>query len=1351
MNSEDPARAAGYVMGVGFIVVLLLIPLILNLVALRNDATNRKCALAVIILVAGWVFSALGTMILKNAEPNPLLMMVPGLVALCGIIASVVLAIIGLVEFGSRRYRHGKKRAISVLVLSALFVVMMVIGVAMGFRARTTAGNPWPAGKAGEAVTSEAWNFRIKPPAGWAPMEGAKINPLARAAFIRTSPHLFCMVLAEELPGTDVDPEAMAELIKSGLRSRGEVEFVAEGRKTVNGHEGLFLESDMRLGSQHLFFQHWVVQNRSHVYQLVVWGSGAVPEKVRAAAEIFRNGFSIIDPNRATVLSPTAASATFHSPSFGYTLDPAGTAWKRRWESLAKDLPTAEHGVQTVSKQGCFAVVPVVMGDTETDLDTLATAFIASLGVAPGEETGGSRQDCTQGPYRGRSFDCQRVHEGMNLHYRMRVLRGHGRAFLLAAWRDTKVERRAEVLDEILDGVVFDDTPPPPPPVGKFSERERIAHSMVWNDVGLALDKAGQTAAALPWFQRAFEVGKPDATILTNYVETCAKLGKTADALAFIDRHRDKFPGNQKLAVQRANAQFQSGDEEGALKSFAAIFDGGHRSDKLFADYIAELTGRGRGEAALAAIERYTAGEPTPALSRLRASVHQSRHEFDKAVEILTALQRNAPGDSETALALADCYFEAQRHTEALAECEKLIATKHDTAYVWRRKGFVEFSLKRFREAKGSFEKAHEKEPANTEIKRMLDHVSGMLGEGGNSMVKKSIEPVPVPEALLAEPTAEKADAYLKGFSAYYVHAVRAISYTKGKEFKSTDRQVIRVLDTQGVEKFSTLEIGFDPLSEEVFVNSLVVKNAAGEVVAKGRVEDSYVVDQGTGEMATQHKILHVPVPGLQPGCTIEYTVTRRDTGTAEGFRFQANSFVRSLPTLRSTLVVHAPGDAVKWEATPGVPAPKRADGRLTWIVERPPVYRWEPLQAPIETFLPLLWLGDAQSTWTAEAKTYLKEIKDRLPIDSAVHAAAAEAGKGHAKEAEKTAALARFVQAKLTYKAIEFGRRARMPAAAAQTLRNTYGDCKDHALLLVQLLESAGIPAHLALVGAGSALRPGLPSLDQFDHMIVFVPSGKGGAFFDCTSKSADLRVGPPSGLATRQALILDPERPRLETIPDYSANSSGVSASRDITFPNETDLEVREQVSFTGPSASGMRSALQSIEAANRNRWLLQAMTRELPGVDLREAQIENVDDPQAPVRLKLHYLAPRRFQNAGGQLIGQLPSVWERWFLNGDPVQQRQTPFKVWIPVNFDTRITLTPPAGWQVGAGKESKLDRPFCAGSATSRVEARQLRLEARIAQRAGQFPASEYRAYLDATAAALRLVEPGIVLKKEGK
>ena len=1193
MNPPSSASTAGFVIGLITFEAALIVPLILNFIALGKRSTNKKCALAVIFVLSSWLLCSLGGIAQRQVGANPLLAGILGLAALGGMVASIVLAIIGLVEFRAQRHRHGKKRAITALVLNGVFGVILVGGMIAGLRERLA------------------------------------------------------------------DPAAL------------------------------------RFGA--------------------------------------------------------TAPATFHGEKFGYDVNLAGTGWTRRWDNLATDCPSADFGVETAKGNGCLCVIPLSLGDGEVDLDTLTAALLSRFAIAFPDAAIRNLKDWDIYDTQGRDFTCTRPIGNRDFLYRFRLMRHRGCAYLIAAWIGNTDEQRTKLLNQAIDSVKLDGHATPPQIPDRLTERERTVHGLLLNAIALAFDRASQPGAALPWFKRALDFNPRDTIVLTNYVETCFKLGRNAEALASLDEYLAKFPGNQKLAAKRADLQFASGDPEGGLKAYGTLFRDGYRDDTQFAGYINELSARDQTDTALAALDHYAAAKETPTLRRLRASILVARHEFDQATALLLALQTEAPKDTETALTLADCHFAAGHHTEALAECEKLIAANHDSAYVWRRKGFVEYSLKRYREAKASFEKAHEKDPPNADLKRMLDHVSGLLGEGGNSLVKKSLEPVPVPAALLADPPADQAGAYLKGFSAYYVRSVRAISFEKGAELKTTERVSIRVLDAQGVEKFSTIELSFDPLGEEIFVNSLLVKNPAGEVVATGRVEDSYVVDDGVGETATQRKNLHLPVPGLHPGFTLEYTVTRRDTGAADSFRFRPHQFARTLPALRSVLHVVAPRDAVKWEGTPGLPAPKTENGSLTWIVEQPPIYRWEPIQAPAEAFLPMLWLGDAHANWTTEAREYLTQIKDRLAIDPAIRAAAAEATKGLAKDPEKTAALARFVQRELTYKAIEFGRRARVPAAAAQTLRNKYGDCKDHALLLAQLLESAGIRAHLALVSFGEALRPALPSLDQFDHMIVFLPSGKGGTFLDCTGKSGDLRTGPPSGLATRQALILDPEHPRLETIPDYAAGTSAILATRDISFPTESDLEVRESVTFTGFSATGMRSSLQAVEAANRNRWLLQTMTRELPSVDLREAQIENVDDPQAPLLLKLRYLVPRRFQTAGGQLIGQLPTVWERWFLTGDPVEQRQTPFKVWIPSSLESHVTLTPPPGWQAAPARESKLDRPFCTGTASSQLAARKLYLDTLVTQRSGQFPAGEYRAYLDATATALGLVEQGLVLKKDGK
>ena len=415
-----------------------------------------------------------------------------------------------------------------------------------------------------------------------------------------------------------------------------------------------------------------------------------------------------------------------------------------------------------------------------------------------------------------------------------------------------------------------------------------------------------------------------------------------------------------------------------------------------------------------------------------------------------------------------------------------------------------------------------------------------------------------------------------------------------------------------------------------------------------------------------------------------------------------------------------------------------------------PPVPRSEPFPAQPDTFLPTVALGSPAATWPGVVKEYLAEIKERLPIDPAVRASAAVTTAGLAGDSEKTAALARFVQKELAYKPAEITRRARIPNPAPQILRDKSGDSKDHALLLMQLLESAAIPARLALVHASATVRPGLPSLDQFNHAIVFLPAGESGAFIDCTGKLGDLRKSPPHGLAAGRALILDPANPRLLTIPDYPAGASAIRVRRDISFPNETDADIRESATFEGASAQSLRASLLSAEAAQRNASVQQALVREVPGAILTAVRIDALDDPQSPLKIETRYLLRGRFIQAGGRLAGRLPSFWESLFLRAEPVEKRATPFRLLVPTQIESTATLIPPAGHLCTAPAPRPIENAFDRGTATARIDANKLVLEVRLARRGGQFPAAQYRAFTDAASAAIALLEQNIVLQKPG-
>ena len=86
---------------------------------------------------------------------------------------------------------------------------------------------------------------------------------------------------------------------------------------------------------------------------------------------------------------------------------------------------------------------------------------------------------------------------------------------------------------------------------------------------------------------------------------------------------------------------------------------------------------------------------------------------------------------------------------------------------------------------------------------------------------------------LLRDPKAAP-EGYGKEYGAYYSRRITAIEFDKENGCKQTDFGSVHVLDSSGVSAFSSIELPFDPLSEEIHVNSVRVVDSGGGIPASG-------------------------------------------------------------------------------------------------------------------------------------------------------------------------------------------------------------------------------------------------------------------------------------------------------------------------------------------------------------------------------------------------------------------------------------------------------------------------------------------------------------------------------------
>ena len=1348
--AEVDAREAGQITGQAVVVIGMLAGVLKCWAISRRPTTNTKCALSLMLVLLAFLASSLVSMLSRFGS-------IPGRVVLTGllgllffglIIASLVLAILGLVEMSRQPgvYTQGRGQAIWSLVLTGImgmiFVGALFVGLSKGIG---VAGNTKP----GQMLTFDDLNFRFRSPdRPWSSFNSPKINKDSKVGFVRRLPEVYFMILAERIETTDgFSCEQLAEIGKAHLESAAKSSRVlAERPFSLNGLNGLLVETEASLATYTFYYQHWYVATNGFAYQLIGYGRLTDRQRIQSELKTMFSRFEQLDPHRTAGSGTGTFSTNYVSTQYGYSVDLTNSAWGM-FRTLATDFPAAEFGVSR--GDSCFAVVPVWLEGHKLGLDELASGLLGTLSIPYPDEALRNRKPYRQGEYEGVQFDYEREVEKTKFRYRLGILQRNGTAFLVAAWTQRRAAEAPAILDDAFARVhLVPGWVPLLSAARQFTAREIKTQAYILNQAGLVHYRSRDYEKALPFFRAAAATNPAEPLYVINGLQAWQHLDRPGEVLEFLVTQPTEIRNLPEVRAWEAHYQVESSLTDQALTNYAALFSEGFSSESHFSEYIELLNSKAEFEQALAAVHKYLEKVDSITVRILEADVYGRKQDYPKAISLLKDQREKAPFNTQVAGALVQTCLAAQDFNQALEVSREMAMNNRDSAYPLFLRGRSELGLKWYREAKESFEAATKLAPADKTIRSYLEHTSGLLGEGSNTAIKEPIDPVVIPAVFTNTPAAALAASYAK-YGAYYEHWVTAISWEPGKEYKSTEFLRVKVLDSASVASFSTLQRPFDPLGEEIFVNEVRVMDSSGRTVSTGSVADYYILDDGSKEVATHRKILNVPIPGLQPGCQVAVAITRRALGKLDGFPFLEHTLSRGFPVRESVLFLSGDTSGLKHVASQGLESEKQADG-LCWRVAGPLVTRFEPMQPPFETFAPTVWIADGSARWPTLVTNYLNSIKEHLNTNEALAKLSRDLVVGFDKSERKTSALAAYVQTNYTYKAIEFGRRARVPNKTSEIVRNKYGDCKDHALLLRQMLEAVGVPARLALVSAQSPVQQDLPSLDQFNHMIVYVPEGQG-RFIDCTDKGADLNGTIPSGLAGREALILDEENPRFVPIPRHPELASSLEIQRNAQLVNGGDFAVEETLKVTGVHAGYIRNFLQSVAPASRRAVFQRQM--ELGDAELSGFEVESLEEPGAPLQVRYSYTFKKQFHRTENGLSGVPRAAVERAYLLPDQVENRLTPFEQRVPVSLKSRMAIKVPEGFSPGQVPNPPLESDPRFAVATNRwqLENGVLTVQFECRQPAGQFGPGDYANYRQTMSHLLALVEQEVVFTTRGK
>ncbi len=201
-----------------------------------------------------------------------------------------------------------------------------------------------------------------------------------------------------------------------------------------------------------------------------------------------------------------------------------------------------------------------------------------------------------------------------------------------------------------------------------------------------------------------------------------------------------------------------------------------------------------------------------------------------------------------------------------------------------------------------------------------------------------------------------------------------------------------------------------------------------------------------------------------------------------------------------------------------------------------------EPPEHAPESLGPVLrYAWGPLATWPGVGHWYQGLVAGVPHGTPAVRRKAQEIAGGIAGRRQKIEALAAFARKDVRYVAVEVGIGGYRPAAPEDTLTRRWGDCKDKSVLLVDLLDAAGIEAYPALIRLAPQGRvdADFPAPDEFNHVVVAVPTAglelksddavsDGFLFIDAT-ETLGSAFWFPSSVQDQEALVIRSGQSRL------------------------------------------------------------------------------------------------------------------------------------------------------------------------------------------------------------------------------
>jgi hypothetical protein len=497
-----------------------------------------------------------------------------------------------------------------------------------------------------------------------------------------------------------------------------------------------------------------------------------------------------------------------------------------------------------------------------------------------------------------------------------------------------------------------------------------------------------------------------------------------------------------------------------------------------------------------------------------------------------------------------------------------------------------------------------------------------------------------------------------------------------------------------------TKHIETTPLNDAAVQNfaqhRLVVKaSEAFEILeAYTRKADGRVIPVDQTQIATQDgavgpfislldiKVKQIPFRDLSRGDTsvLTYRIAEKDHYVPGQFSW--SQFMPPSPVeLELDYKLRAPKAITLAHAEKDLVYEEKQDG--DWVVRHWSGKIFQP--APSEknianytAFVPSLQFSTFE-TYEDIGKAFFETATSKIVVTPAVQKLADEITAGHNDPSSQAEAIFDWVSKNVSYVAVFFGVGRFVPNDAEAVIQRRFGDCKDHATLMIALLAAKNIEADYALINVGGSHDLyKIPAIETFNHVIVFIPALK--RFADPTSPTSTF-AHLPSALMDKAVLRISHRGVELDRTPTGTAEENTATIEIKITLDRGGKPHAESLMEATGNEAQILREFVHRSESSGQETQM-QVISRLLGLAGELTMAAPPSHDHTEPYRVKLLWNGDKPLKLTDAHWN----AAWGLTFLPAEPVRlfgALETAPRVYPvecrPAHVITRLTMELPKG------------------------------------------------------------------------